>query len=127
MPDTQVVRELVLNAKNRLEDINVEDLRSSRSTDFDRKRIQKKLEQWRERTVRELAPHLTEARISELCGIDIVENVTGVGSWTVSSARTGTAKDFFSNTTAAGSGSSFFCCWMTWICPAMWSCRICRM
>ena len=79
MPDTQFIRQLVLNAKNRLEEINVEDLRSSKSTEFDRKRIQKKLEQWREQTVRELAPHLTEAKVSELCGIDIIENLTGVG------------------------------------------------
>jgi hypothetical protein len=79
MPDIQFIRELVLRAKNRLEDINVEDLRSGRNTEFDRKRIQKKLEQWREQTVRELVPHLTEAKISELCGIDIVENLTDVG------------------------------------------------
>lgn len=79
MPDIQFIRELVLNAKNRLEEIDVEDLRSYKNTELDRKRIQKKLEQWREQTVRELAPHLTEAKISELCSIEIVENLTGVG------------------------------------------------
>lgn len=79
MPDINFIRGLVLNAKKRLDEINVEDLRTYKNTEFDRKRIQKKLEQWKEQTVCELAPHLSEVKISEFRGIEILENLTGMG------------------------------------------------
>lgn len=72
MPDIKFIREVILNAKNGLDEINFDDLMNSNNMDFNRKRVEKRLEQWKEQTVRELAPHLTNEKITEFQSINIL-------------------------------------------------------